>query len=280
MRLSFLAVLIALTGPAIWAQKYPKRPANGAGPDGTVRPQFGLHINSLKSHPRDLTANAAPPPAPGVAQCHVDASGALSAYFMNTSTIPAGSTITGSITLEDDGSSIDFTGETLPRAMTVGSVVFLPNIFQLGDLWYSNGAAFDIAVQVQPPGGTTTEVDCQVLVNEAFANSDLASNEPLISGFSQTLAANKDLELVLNGYFTTGTALVVLSDINSVYVVPPSAINLVSGNEIDVALSRIGGLDLTASDIFFLTVSQGGISDTIEYRYLPGTPGTFNVAPQ
>jgi hypothetical protein len=40
-------------------------------------------------------------------------------------------------------------------------------------------------------------------VGEAFANSDLVNNEPLISGLSQRIASNKDLDLVLGGYFTS-----------------------------------------------------------------------------
>jgi hypothetical protein len=162
----------------------------------------------------------------------------------------------------------------------VGSIVFLPSISNFGDLWTSNGSAFDIAVQVQPSGGTTTEVDCRVPVGESFANSDLAGNEPLISALSQSIAGNKDLELVLNGYFTGDTPLVVMTDQFNVYVAPASAINRVSSGEIDVDLSQITGLDLSSSDTFFVTVSQAGFSDTVEYRYLPGTSGSFNLAPQ
>jgi hypothetical protein len=274
MRPAILILLFALTGTATWAQKYPKRPANGAAPP------VSLHIRSLKSQPRVLTSKAAPPPAPGAAVCHLDANGSLSGFFVATSTIPSGSAITGFITLQDDGSSINFTGETLSQDLTPGSAVLLPTIPGFGDLWTSSGASFDIAVQVQPARGTTTQVDCEVLLGEVFANSDLTNNEPLISAVAQRIAGNSDLNLVLNGYFTGDPALVVLTDMYNIFVVPAGAINLVSGNEIDVDLSQVKGLDLGSSDTLFVTVSEDGFSDTVEYRYLPGAPGSFNPAPQ
>jgi len=275
-----VALLIALIAPATWAQRYPKRAANDAASAGPIHPQASLHIGSSKSRRADATPKLTPPPASGVAQCHLDANGSFTGIFVNTATISSGSTIAGSITLLDDNSSIDFTGVTLSQALTPGSYVLLPSIPVFGDLWTSNGAAFDIAVQVQPSRGVTTEVDCQVLVGEALANSDLASNEPLIGGASQRIASNKDLNLVLNGYFTSGTALVVLSDLYNIYVASAAAINLVSASEIDVDLSQVQGIDLTSSDTLLVTVSQNGLSDTVEYRYLPGTPGSFNLAPQ
>ncbi len=280
MRLTVLALSLALITPAIWAQKYPKRPATVTAPDGSVRHPVSLHIRSLKARQTAVKPDqSAPPAAAGVAQCHLDANGSFTGIFVNTAAIASGSTITGSITLLDDNSSIDFTGETLSQTLPAGSVVVLPTITNFGDLWNSNGSAFDIAVQIQPTRGTTTEVDCEVLVGEVFANSDLTGNEPLIGSLSQSIAGNNDLKLILNGYFTGDTPLVVLSDVYSIYVAPASAISLISSGEIDVDLSQISGLDLTSSDTLFVTVSQAGFSDTVEYRYLPGTPG-FNLAPQ
>jgi hypothetical protein len=273
MRIVIFALLFALSVPGIWAQKYPKKPV-----DATSHQPIKLGLSSLRAHPH-LKAAQSPPPAAGVAQCYVDPNGALSGDFVNTSTIPSGSTITGSILLEDDGSYIDFTGETLTSPLTPGSIVLLPTITNFGDLWYSSGAALDIAVQIQPARGTTTEVDCQVLVGEAFSNSDLASNEPLISTVTQSMASNNDLDLVLNGYFTPDSALVVLTDLYNIYVVPAGAISIVSGTQINVDLSQVSGLDLTSSDTLFVTVSQDGLSDTVEYRYLPPASG-FNLAPQ
>jgi hypothetical protein len=280
MKLTVLVLSIALTTPAIWAQKYPKRAATITAPDGSVRRPVSLHIHSLKGRQAVVKPDQSSlPAAAGVAQCHLDATGAFSGIFVNTAAIASGSTITGSITLQDDNSSIDFTGETLSQALPAGSVVVLPTITNFGDLWTASGSTFEIAVQVQPPRGTTTEVDCQVLVGEVFANSDLTGNEPLIGSLSQSIAGNRDLRLILNGYFTGDAPLVVLSDLYSVYVAPGSAISLVSTGEVDVDLSRIQGLDLTSSDTLFVTVSQAGFSDTVEYRYLPGAPG-FNLAPQ
>lgn len=120
MRLVIFPLLFALAATATWAQRYPKHPGNGVAPDGTVRQQVRLHISSLRSHPH-LKAAQSPPPAAGVAQCYVDPNGVLSGDFVNTSTIPSGSFITGSITLLDDGSSIDFTGESLTSSLPAGS---------------------------------------------------------------------------------------------------------------------------------------------------------------
>jgi hypothetical protein len=270
--------ILLLTGPAIWAQKYPKRAA-GSGAEGPAHPPVSLHIRSLKGRPAGLAPHAVIPAA-GAAMCHLDANGSLSGLFINTATIPSGSTITGGITLLDDNSSINFTGETLSQALSPGSVVFLPNIPSFGDLWNANGAAIDISVQIQPPVGAASQVDCQVLVGEAYANADLVNNEPLIGTVSQTIASNKDLKMVLSGYFTGDTPLVVLADQYSIYLVPASAVTLVSASEIDVDLSQIQGLDLTSSDILFVSVSQAGFTDTVEYRYLPGTPGSFNPTAQ
>jgi hypothetical protein len=278
MRLTVLVLSIAMTAPAIWAQKYPKRAAGVTVPDGSVRHPVSLHIRSLRARPAAVKPDQSVPAAAGVAQCHVDANGSFTGIFVNTAAIASGTTITGSITLQDDNSSIDFTGETLSQTLPAGSVVLLPTIINFGDLWNTNGSAFQIAIQVQPSRGTTTEVDCEVLVGESFANSDLASNEPLIGSLSQSIASNRDLKLILNGYFTGDAPLVVLSDFYNVYVAPATAISLVSTGEIDVDLSQIQGLDLTSSDTLFVTVSQAGFSDTVEYRYLPGTPNSFNPA--
>ena len=261
----------------VWAQKYPRNPANNAL-GGSAHKQVALHLSSLYARQKAAASPRATAPAAGVAQCHLDANGALSAFFINTAAIPSGSTITGSITLLDDNSAIDFSGQTLSQALPAGSFVVLPAISNFGDLFGANGAALDIAVQVQSPQGNT-QVECEVLLAESFANSDLASNEPLISAVSQKVAANKDLILVLNGYFTPDKVLAVMTDFFAGYVVPPSAINLVSSSEIDLDLSLVSGLDLSSSDTLFLTVSQDGFSDTVEYRYLPGPPG-FNPAPQ
>jgi hypothetical protein len=277
MKIVIFAFSLAVAVPAGWAQKTPKHP-NGVAPDGSAYHQVKLGIRSFHSHPRLAPAQTTLP-APGVAQCYVDPNGVLSASFINTSTLPTGTSITGSITLLDDGSSIDFTGETLSGALPAGSFVQLPTITNFGELWYSSGAALDIGVMIQIPHGITSEVDCVALVGEAFQNSDLTSSEPLISAASTSVASSKDLILNLNGYFTSDTALVVLTDFYNSYVVPPSAVSL-SGGQISVDLSQIAGLNLAYSDTLFVTVSQDGYSDTLEYRYLPGAPGTFNSAPQ
>lgn len=278
MKIVILTLSVALAAPAGWAQKTPKHPANGVAADASTYHQLKLGIRSLKSHPR-LTPAQAVLPAPGVAQCYVDANGALSAAFINTATLPSGTTITGSMTLLDDGTSIDFTGETLSSALSPGAYIQLPNVSNFGELWYQSGAALDIGVIIQIPHGAQSEVDCVALVGEAFQNSDLAASEPLINTVTTSVASNNDLMMNLSGYFTSDTALVVLTDFFSTYVVPSSAVTL-SGSQISVDLSQVSGLNLAYSDSLAVTVSQDGYSDTVPYRYLPGVPGSFNPAPQ
>ena len=265
-------LMIVLMAPPIWAQRVPKRPANGA-------PSTTLHLGSLKAQRVNPSPKAAAPAA-GVAVCHLDANGALSAAFVNTASIPSGATITGSITLLDDNSSINFTGESLTQTLPAGSYIALPIINSFGELWSSNGSAFEITVQIQPGRGTATQVACDALLGEVFGNADLSGNAPLLGSVTQSVASNKDLKLILSGYFTGDTPLVVLVDFYNVYLAPASAVSVVSPNEIDLDLSQIAGLDLSSTDTLFVSVAQAGFSDTVEYRYLPPAPGSFNPAPQ
>jgi hypothetical protein len=218
-------------------------------------------------------------PAPGVVQLHMDPStGSLTAFFIATSTIPSGTTITGSITLMDDNSSINFTGYTLQQNYSPGQAVYLPTFNYFGDVYFSQGAAFDYTVQVVPARGTTTQADGFALVGEGYQYSDLSTVAPIISGVSQSINGAKDVILAVKGVFTGDPALVVLSDLFANYVVPASAIT-VSTSEIDIDMSKIVGFDLTFTDEFLLTVSELGAADTVAYRYVPAAPGTYNLAP-
>ena len=283
MKPAILAFLVAIAGPAVWAQKYPKRPVTWTAPDGSARPlvRLGGRTANHNLHPR--TTSSTPPPAPGVVQCYVDPSGFLTGAFLTTASIASGSTITGYIYLQDDGSYIDFTGETLQNTLSAPAYIQLPSVSNFSDLYTWFGADFSIVVQVVPPqggSGTTSQASCTALVGESFQNSDLNNNAPLISGISQTLASNKDLDLILTGYFTSGTPSVVLTDLYSTYMVPASAVAL-SGGQITVDLSQISGFALSYSDPLYVTVSQAGYSDTIHYRYLPvQASGSYNPAPQ
>ena len=280
MRITFAAILIALTIPSVWAQKYPK-PGNSLTLGRTGRSDrrpLSLHIRSLRanaqtgSHPA-----AASVAAPGVVQLHLEpSSGSLVAYFINSATIPAGSIVTGTITLLDDGSFLDLDQVQLSQALPAGSTILLPEVSVFGDLVQQD--TYDYTVQVIT-GGVTTQADGFVSIGEALAYSDLAESEPVISSTAQRINSNKDMIVAIGGYFTSDAPLVIMDDLYANYVVPASAINLVSSSEIDIDLSQVAGLDLTLTDELLLTVSQAGFADTVVYRYVPAAPGTFNLAP-
>jgi hypothetical protein len=277
-RLLFV-VLIALIIPSAWGQ-IPRRSANGPyGAFNTNQHAHTLHARSLKRSARAATKKAtSPAPAAGVVTVHLEpSSGAMTAYFVNTSVIPAGSTITGWLTLLDDDSFIDFDQFTLPSDMPAGSITFLPQISAFGDLWQQ--ASFDFTVFIIDPSGNQLQADGFAEVGEPYNFSDLPFIEPVLVSTTQTVASTLDVVVKVSGYFTSDTPNVVLSDVSFIYLVPPTAVTLVSASEVDIDLSQVPGLDLTSLDDLLLSVSQAGFADTMVYRYVPGAPNTFNPAP-
>jgi hypothetical protein len=203
------------------------------------------------------------------------ASGVLdSAYFIATAAIPAGTEISGGITLLDDGSSIDFQPYTLSQAMQAGDYIALPTFLNFGDVYFQAGASFDYTVLVGP-----TEADGTILLGETLAYSDLTSYEPIISTAATSIAGNKDVILNIPGYYTGDSVQVVLSDLFANYVPPAGAVT-VSASQISIDMSQLQGFDLTSLDNLLVSISEDGYSDTIAFRYLPLAPGTFNQAPQ
>ncbi len=201
----------------------------------------------------------------------------MSAFFLNTDTIPAGSTITGWLTLLDDGSFIDFDQFTLSQDLAAGSFIQLPLVGSFGDLWQQ--VSLDFTFFYTDPSGNNFQADGFAQLGEPYAFSDLPFIEPVLAQATQSIAKNKDMILKVTGYFTTDAPLVVLSDFYFIYVVPTAAINVVSTSEIDIDLSMVQGLDLTSVDEMLLTISQAGFGDTLDFRYVPADPATFNLAP-
>ena len=274
MKLTALVISIALTIPAVWGQKYPKR---SAGLGSGNRPAVTLKARSLTAHPRVVTSKAAPAPAPVIVQVFVDPStGALTAYGLVIATIPAGSQITGAMTLLDDNSAIDFQQVPLQNDLNPGDFIQLPVISNFGDLW--NPGAFDYTVQVIPGRGAALQSDGVFLVGETLAYADLVNFEPIIASATQSINSNKDVILALKGYYSGDPVQVVLSDLFANYVVPASAIT-VSATEVDVDMSQVAGFDLTSLDGLLVSVNEDNVSDTVAFRFLPPAPGTFNPAP-
>jgi hypothetical protein len=270
MKRKLTLLLLACGIPAVWAG-----PASRTGRE--VRPT-GKQVGSLRiggrAHTNAAGKAATPPPAPGVVQVHIE-EGQVFAYFVATSAIPAGSTIGGAITIVQNGQS---TGQLVFDdfqfgALNPGDFITLPQFSNLGDLFPTAEVYYTVDVT---SGRTLTEANGEFLSNEALAFGDLANFAPVITGTSQRVASNRDMILVINGAFTGDTPLVVLENA----VAPASGVTLVSPSEIDVDLSQVPNLDLTALTEYLLTVSQAGFGDTIVYRYAPQQPGTFNLAPQ
>lgn len=278
MKLAIIAICAMLTVPGGWAQKYPKRAAK-AGP--TAPTQISMKFRSLKAHPRTkLSPQAAPAPAAGVVQLFLNpVSGVLdAAYFVTTADIPAGAQISGSITLLDDQSSIDFQPYTLQQDLLAGSYINLPAFSNFDDVYFQAGAAFDYTVQITA-SGATTQADGTFLLGETLGYSQLSSFEPIISAATVTVASNQDVILHLPGDYSGDPVQVVLSDLFANYVPPAGAVT-VSPTEVDIDLSQLQGFDLTSLDGLLVTVSEDGYSDTVAFRYVPLAPGSFNPAPQ
>ena len=122
--------------------------------------------------------------------------------------------------------------------------------------------------------GQETQAAADFAVGSARNYDDLQQVVPLVTSATQSVGAGKDLILTIKGAFGADAPYVALDDA----VAPASAITA-SANQIDVNLSKVPGLDLTMMWDYALTVGQGGWSDTLVYRYIPGPPGSFNPAP-
>jgi hypothetical protein len=196
--------------------------------------------------------------------------GTVIGWFVNTRTIPKGSTIALSI-VHDNGSEIDCDALTLDSDLQPGQSYLLPNVSSFGDLWSSGIVTYVVYVTTN---GQETQAAADFAVGAARNYSDLQNVSPLITSASQTVNSGKDVVLTIRGAFTADAPYVALDD----NIVPAAAITA-SRSGIDVNLSKVPGLDLTTFWEFALTVGQGGWSDTMVYRYIPAAPGTFNAAP-
>jgi hypothetical protein len=153
-----------------------------------------------------------------------------------------------------------------------GSSYLLPSVTSFGDLWSDGVITYVVFVTAN---GKDSQAAADFGVGVARSYADLQNVQPLIASTVQGIGAGNDVTLAIKGSFTTDAPFVALDDI----IVPSTAIT-VSGKEIDVDLSKVPGLDLTAMGDYALTVGQAGWSDTLVYRYVPGAPGTFTLAPK
>jgi hypothetical protein len=266
-------LLLAVSIP-VFAQHPVRRgePAKRWQPTGE---QVGsVQFGSRKlAKPRAATNKAAVAPAAGVVQLHVE-EGKVFAFFVATGNIPAGTQVQVTITADngvDTPTAIQF--DPVSYSFTPGQFITLPNLDNMVDLEPSLLVTYTVDLTNR---GNTTEANGYFLVGATLGYSDLSNFAPVITNTSQKIASNKDMILVINGFFTSDTPLVVLEG----SIAPANAITLVSSSEIDVDLSQVSGLDLTGLNEYLLTVSQAGFADTMVYRYAPGVPNSFNQAPQ
>jgi hypothetical protein len=274
MRLAPAILWTAFSISIVFAQQ-PARRGHAATPAQPAGRQVGaIKFGSrkfVKSHAAVVPEAVAP--APGVVQVHME-EGQVFAYFVATSPIPASTQQFVTLTIDDGSgnpSSLQF--DAVSNSFNTGDYLTLPTLDNLTDLQPSLLVTYTVDIV---NGRTTTEANGYFLTGSALGNGDFANFAPVITGTSQRIAANKDMILVINGAFTTDTPLVVLEG----NVPPAGAITRVSTSEIDVDLSQVTGLDLTALTEYLLTVSQAGFADTLLYRYAPPAPNTFNLAPQ
>ena len=264
MRLILFAAWIALTLPAARAQH--RRQI--MDPSSLVRSGVRTE-HRLASRTRKLEAATAVTQAPGVVQLEY-LNGTVSAWFVSTATIPKGSSIALTVA-HDNGTEIDCDALNISADVGPGQSYLLPNISSFGDLWSSGVVTYAVFLTIN---GKDSQSAADFGVGVARTYSDLQSVQPLIASASQSIGAGKDVTVAIKGKFSGDAPYVALDDT----LVPAGAITL-SATEIDVNLSKVPGLDLTAFSEYALTVGQAGWSDTLVYRYIPGAPGTFNLAP-
>jgi hypothetical protein len=271
MRAAIVATCITLSIPSIWAQhtrnvvSRGSLTPSGAGSSAIKRGALAARVQKRASD--GVSATLAQ--APGVVQLHYF-NGTLIGWFVNTRTIPKGSSIALSV-VHDNGSAIDSDPLTLDSDLPPGQSYLLPNVSTFGDLWSSGVVTYVVYVTIN---GQETQAAADFAVGAARNYSDLQKVSPLIASASQAISSAKDVVLTIRGAFIADAPYVALDD----SIVPASAITA-STRGIDLNLSKVPGLDLTTFWEFALTVGQGGWSDTMVYRYVPAAPGTFNQAP-
>jgi len=264
MRLILFAAWIALTLPSAWAQ----HTRHIISPSSLARSGArGSH--SLAPRARKLADATAVTQAPGVVQLEY-LNGTVIAWFVSTGTIPKGSSIALTVA-HDNGTEIDGDALNITADVGPGQSYLLPNVNSFGDLWSSGVITYAVFVTIN---GKDSQAATDFGVGVARSYSDLQSVQPLIVSASQSISGGKDVILAIKGTFSGDAPYVALDDV----LVPAAAIT-VSTTEIDLNLSKVPGLDLSAFSEYALTVGQAGWSDTLVYRYIPGAPGTFNLAP-
>ena len=271
MRTAIVAAWISLAIPSIWAQHTRKIVTRAAlEPSGAHTVQPGARAARLQQRATTGGISAAAVQAPGVVQLEY-LNGTAIGWFVNTKTIPKGSSIALSV-IHDNGSEIDCDAVTLTSDLAPGQSYLLPNVTSFGDLWSSGVVTYAVTVTIN---GQDSQAAADFGVGASRNYADLQQVAPLIAAASQTINSASDVILAIKGAFTADAPYVALDD----NIVPAGAITA-SPKEIDVNLSKVPGLDLSTFWEYALTVGQSGWSDTMVYRYIPAAPKTFNAAPQ
>src|SRR6266540_3615286 len=170
MRAAIVATCITLSIPSIWAQhtrnvvSRGSLTPSGAGSSAIKRGALAARVQKRASD--GVSATLAQ--APGVVQLHYF-NGTLIGWFVNTRTIPKGSSIALSV-VHDNGSAIDSDPLTLDSDLPPGQSYLLPNVSTFGDLWTSGVVTYVVYVTIN---GQETQAAADFAVGAVRNYSDL-----------------------------------------------------------------------------------------------------------
>src|SRR5258706_13568675 len=147
MRTAIVAVWISLAIPSIWAQHSRKiLSPSTLSPSGARSHalQSGGRVARLQKRATTGGVAATVVQAPGVVQLEY-LNGTVIGWFVNTRTIPKGSTLALSV-VHENGSEIDCDPLTLNADVAPGQSNLLPNVSSFGDLWSSGVVTYVVFV--------------------------------------------------------------------------------------------------------------------------------------
>lgn len=213
--------------------------------------------------------------APGIVQINTLDSD-LSAAFIATDVIPAGSKIIVQVWPPDGGGSPLEVIKSVSEDLKARSVLSLPRIRDFGNTWPSGAVTYNVIVE---SGGNRTHSAAEFPVGAWWEDDYLSGAVPLIyQPYNDKV--NRQIILTLDGQFSTQPASVVLNsyDLGYPLIVPASAMQQ-SESQIVVNLSKVPGLALERYGDYVVTMGQGGWTDSRTFTFVPFSKGTYDPAP-
>jgi hypothetical protein len=224
----------------------------------TVTLRYSERYRAAVKDPRIRTADELPQ-APGVVQFNLFDE-AQTTWFVATSRIPAGATISPYLILSNDFEfplqPLRLTEDILP-----GDSLTLPHFRRYSSFWPAGVITYEVVVTVD--GTDYHAIGDHTVLDAARNYEDTQTVIPLIHSSAQTGEAGRFLSM--RGVFTSDQPRLVLTDIT----VPPDAIVSASASEIIVDLTKVPDFDLGILSEYLLTIGQSGWCDTAVFRYVP-----------